>query len=772
MISKNKNKTQTLVLLDVHAILHRAYHALPDFTTKSGIPTGGLYGLAATIIKLVDDLKPDYLAACYDLPEPTFRKVAYEQYKAGRKPTETSLVNQIERSRELFSALNIPVYGKAGFEADDIIGTIAERAKKQKDLKVVIASGDLDTLQLVDGKQVQVYTFKKGLNETMLYDEAAVNTRFNFGPELLPDWKGLRGDPSDNIIGIVGIGEKTATTLITNFGALEKMYRKFKKEPATFRTLGLTERIVRLLLEGEEEAIFSKTLATIRRDVPIDFSLPHESWRVGVKREAVEMLFLQWEFRTLKDRFNSLFNSEIKGEPLPMARVPLDIDRKSQIAAWLLNSERSSSDSTAIENPDILLGNLKREGLERVYNEIELPLTLILEAAQTRGFQLDLPYLKTLARNVRQELEVFEKKIYVAAGREFNLNSPKQLGQILFDELHLPIKGLKKTAGGGRSTRESELAKLKEANPIIADILAYRERQKLLSTYLDALPQLVDAASAIHATFDQTGTATGRFSSRDPNLQNIPGFAGLGELVRRAFVARVGHQLVALDYSQIEMRVLAVLSGDASLLELFKNNVDIHTGVAARVFGVKPEAVTKEMRQQAKVINFGIVYGMGINALRASLETTREAAVEFYRRYFETFPQIRSYFDEVKNQARKVGYTTTQFGRRRYLPLLKSPLPFIRAEAERMAMNAPIQGTAADIIKLAMIRVEKDLTANNLRASAHLLLTVHDELIYEVATDKVAAVIPILKQAMEGVTDWPIPLTVKISTGPNWGELA
>ena len=782
-------KTKTLVLLDVHAILHRAYHALPDFTTKVGAPTGGLYGLTATLIKLIGDLKPDYFAACYDLPTPTFRKVAYEQYKAGRKPTETNLITQIDRSRELFSALNIPVYEKVGFEADDIIGTIAERAKKQNGLKIIIASGDLDTLQLVDDDRVLVYTFKKGLTDTILYDEIAVKKRFGFRPERLPDWKGLRGDPSDNIIGIAGIGEKTATTLIVNFGALEKMYARLKKSPADFQAVGIKDRMIKLLLAGEEEALFSKTLATIRRDAPLDFSLPRASWRTGIKREIVENLFDQWEFKTLKSRFNDLFHSQTQsqaqGESLPLARTHLNIDksapREVQIAVWLLNSERASPDWPEIrrltgqtDEPAArawLTTALQRENLMPVYENIELPLIPILAAVNARGILLDLTYLQSLAVTIRQELQTLEKKIYAGAGREFNLNSPKQLGQVLFDELHLPLKGLRKTAGGERSTRESELLKLKDTQPIITDILAYRERQKLLSTYLDALPKLADANQVIHTTFDQTGTATGRFSSRDPNLQNIPGFAGWGEMVRRAFVARPGHRLVAVDYSQIEMRVLAALSGDDSLLNLFKNNLDIHTGVAARVFGVAAAAVTKEMRRQAKVINFGIIYGMGLNALRASLNTTRAEAAEFHRRYFETFPKIRSYFDALKTAAKKTGYTMTWFGRRRYLPNLNSPLPFIRAEAERMALNAPLQGTAADIIKLAMIKAERELEKNNWRASAHLLLTVHDELIYEVEEFKAAAVIPILTQAMESVVNWPIPLTVKISTGPNCGEL-
>ncbi|MBI4135933.1 MAG: hypothetical protein HY481_00045 [Candidatus Vogelbacteria bacterium] len=777
-----KDQTKTLVLLDVHAILHRAYHALPDFTTKSGEPTGGLYGLTAMLIKLIGELKPDYLAACYDRPEPTFRKVAYKEYKAGRKPVDSQLVSQIERSRELFAALNIPVYEQAGFEADDIIGTIVEQVKPRKNLKIIIASGDLDTLQLVAGDRVLVYTFKKGVKDTVLYDETAVRARFGFGPERLPDWKGLRGDPSDNIIGIAGIGEKTATALVSKFGVLETIYVKLKKNQTVFRQAGIRERIIKLLLDGEEEALFSKTLATIRRDAPITFFIPGEAWRARVKLVAVEQLFDQLEFRTLKERFKNLVELQ-QGLTLPKVKEsPLEpVPRELQIAAWLLNPERShpnweeivrqtgQSDPPAVRS--FLLEQLKHEELERVYREIELPLGPILETARQRGIRLNADYLKSLSADVHKELKAIEKRIYRAAGRKFNLNSPKQLGQVLFGELGLPLKGLRKTDGGLRSTRESELIKLRGDYPIIAHILAYRERQKLFSTYLDVLPALADSDGAIHTIFDQTGTATGRLSSRDPNLQNIPAGRGWGELVRRAFVARDGYCFVALDYSQIEMRVLAVLSGDEILLDLFRNDLDIHTGVASRVFGVAEGEVTAEMRRQAKVINFGIIYGMGLNALKINLNTTREAAAEFYHRYFATFPKIHSYFEQIKSEARKNGYTVTEFGRRRYLPSLRSPLPYVRAEAERQASNAPLQGTAADIIKLAMIQAETELARRGLRSFAHLLLTVHDELLYEVLSHQTAAVIPVLKKAMEGVVDWPIPLSVKISTGLNLAEL-
>ncbi|MEK7584901.1 MAG: DNA polymerase [Patescibacteria group bacterium] len=788
-MSKTEIKSKTLVLLDVHAILHRAYHALPDFTTKSGEPTGGLYGLVSMLIKLATDLKPDYFIACYDLPEPTFRKAVYKEYKAGRKPTDSALVSQIERSREVFEGLNIPCYELAGFEADDLVGTLAEQAKQDKSLKIIIASGDLDTLQLVDGTHVQVYTFKKGLNDTMLYDEAAVKTRFGFAPELLPDWKGFRGDPSDNIIGITGIGEKTATTLITNFGPVEKIYKVLKKDVSTFKKLKFTDRVINLLTAGEEEALFSKTLATIRRDAPVELRLPSATWREGVTMTAVDSLFDRLEFRSLKERWHKLFQIEkTEGSKLDLpSSKQTDPEpeagalRELQILAWLLNSERDHLDWAALKEltgaTDLtharawLETEIKKANLTRVWAEIESPLISILDAARGRGILLDRVLLKNLSVSMHQELTILEQKIYALAGHEFNLNSPKQLGQILFDELKLPIKGLKKTAGGARSTRESELLKLAPEFPIVSEILAYRERQKLLSTYIDALPELVAPDGALHATFDQMGAATGRLSSRDPNLQNIPTPGSLGGVIRQAFQARAGHRFIALDYSQIEMRVLAVLSGDAALIEMFRAGGDIHTAVASRVFGVEPSGVTPEMRRQAKVINFGIIYGMGVNALRANLGTTREAATEFYTRYFATFPTIRNYFDQVKATARTRGYTETEFGRRRYLPTLRSPLPFLRAEGERMAMNAPIQGTAADIIKLAMIKTDAALRQAGLINDAHLLLTVHDELLYEVKEELIPKIKPILVKTMETVVDWPIPLSVKVASGSNWGEL-
>lgn len=782
-----KNKTKTLVLLDVHAILHRAYHALPDFTSSKGEPTGGLYGLASMLMKIIKDLKPDYLVACYDLPETTFRKAAYDGYKAGRKPIDSALVSQIERSRDMFTAFNIPIYEAAGFEADDVIGTIAAKAKEDKEIRVVVASGDLDTLQLVDGQRVLVYTLKKGIQDTILYDEEAVMARFEFLPQYIPDWKGLRGDPSDNIIGITGIGEKTATVIVKAFGSLEEFYQALVADSKKIKELGLSDRIIGLLREGEEEARFSKTLATIRFDAPVDFKLPAKSWLEGLDKKRVETLFIELGFRSLVSRLTDLSQGEEKKEEKQKRENKTEVAdeallTEAGIMLWLLNSDltaptledilqQTGASNLALAKEKLEI-DLEKVGLKEVYEKLERPLIPILELARQRGMMLNTTYLALLATKYHVELTALEKKIFALVGQTFNLNSPKQLGGILFDTLQLTTKGLKKTAGGARSTRESELEKLRDAHPIIPDILVYRELQKLLSTYVDALPKLVGEAGALHTRLEQAGTTTGRMSSRDPNLQNIPADDGRGLAIRQAFVARPNHLFVAFDYSQIEMRVLAILSQDEALLEMFKRGGDIHTAVASRVFGVTSGEVTKEMRRQAKVINFGIIYGMGVNALKDNLGTDRKTAQTFYQKYFAAFPTIHDYFEKVKQEAKKIGYTETMFGRRRYLPALRSPIPFVRAAAERMALNAPLQGSAADIVKLAIIRVDEKLKEQKLSDRAHLLLQVHDELLYEVAESEIKTIIPIIKQAMESVVTKPIAFTTKIETGPTWGDLA
>lgn len=797
MVSKEHKKR--LVLFDAHAIIHRAYHALPDFATKQGEPTGGLYGLSTMLIRTIAEFTPDYMAACYDLPGPTFRHKEYKEYKAGRVKAEDDLRSQLERSRDIFTALHIPIYDAPGFEADDMLGTIVEQTKNNKDLEILIVSGDMDTLQLVIGKKVRVYTLKRGINDTIIYDEEKVRERFGFGPEALPDYKGLRGDPSDNIIGIAGIGEKTGSELIQKFNSIEGIYKAIHKDKEAVVAAGIKPRIVELLVHGEEEALFSKMLATIRRDAPISFTLPKQEWKQSFIPDDVAKLFGELEFRSLAVKIKQLYGKEAKSDDKdnpeekktslfsPKISVDPQILRETALGLWLLDSDKTTpgvediieytGETDIVKAKEKILAELEKANLNKLYEEIELPLISIINRAQTKGILVDVAYLAKLGKEYHAKLTRAESVIYEYAEEVFNINSPKQLSVILFDKLGLKVKGLKKTEGGARSTRESELVKLKDLHPIIAVLLEYREIQKLLSTYIDNIPQMVDEHGRLHTTLHQDGTTTGRFSSSNPNLQNIPVRDGLGEVIRDAFIAPKGYVLISFDYSQIEMRVLAMLSGDPGLREIFQHGEDIHTSVAARVFRVKPEDVTKEMRRRAKVINFGIVYGMGVNALKDNLGSTREEAQEFYDQYFITFPKIAEYFESVKRVATTKGYTETLFGRRRQFSNLRSRIPYVRAMAERMAMNAPLQGTAADFVKVAMRRANDTLIQHKLTEDCELLLQVHDELIFEVKNeqkiiDKVKVVVAsAMEDVAKGTSGEDIPLVVDIAVGERWGSM-
>ncbi len=793
---KSKVKKETpkrLVLLDSHAIIHRAYHAMPEFSSSNGEPTGALYGICAMLMKIVTDLKPDYIVAAYDLPQKTFRHEAYDAYKGTRGKADDNLISQIKRSRNIFEAFSIPMYEVPGFEADDILGTIVNQTSSDKNLNVVIASGDMDTLQLVDDKKVQVFTLKKGLNDTIMYDEDAVRARFGFGPKLLPDYKGLRGDPSDNIIGISGIGEKTATDLIVQFGSVEDIYKKIKKDESAVAAV-VKPRIVELLKNGEEEALFSKTLATIRRDAPIKFVLPEKEFMDAVDVSKIQELFRELEFRGLTPRVNAIFG---KGENVmdhsEEANELIDPEeiKKIGLGLWLLNSELTNigygdissykGSKNFAEGKEKILADIKEKNLTYVYEDIELSIMPIVDSMEKYGITLDVKKMEALAAEGHKNLSAIEKKIYGYAGREFNINSPKQLGEILFDELKVGegsgVK-MKKTEGGARSTRESELMKLQGIHPIIDEILQYRELSKLLSTYIDTLPALAGEDKRIHATFNQAGTTTGRFNSANPNMQNIPAGDGFAKEIRFAFTAPKGKKFVAFDYSQIELRVAALMSGDDYLIDTFEAGKDIHSAVASRVFGVAENEVTGDMRRKAKVINFGILYGMGVTALQQNLGTSRKEAQEFHDGYFVSFPKIAGYMDSTTEFAKKNGYTETLFGRRRYFPLLKSPLPFLRAGAERQAGNAPLQGTAADLIKIAIRDADQALRNEKLIDQAHLILQVHDELVYEVDEDAVEKVSVLVENAMKNVLPREflkgkraVPLEVHVSVGNNWGEL-
>jgi len=792
MLKENKK----LVLLDAHAIIHRAYHALPEFLSGKGEPTGALYGLSSMLLKIIADLKPDYLIACYDLPQKTFRHEAYEGYKAGRAKADEALITQLKESRKIFEAFNIPIYDAPGFEADDVLGTIVEIEKKEKKLDIIIASGDMDTMQLVNNKKVQVYTLKKGLNDTILYDEDEVIKRFGFKPVLLPDYKGLRGDPSDNIIGVKGIGEKTAQNLIVNFGTIENLYQKIKKDEEVFKKAGLSPRIIQILKDNEEEAVFSKTLATIRKDAPINFSLPEKTFWENADFGKIEQIFMNFEFRSLLARLKSFFGksgSENKTATLNFSsgetRSEEKIDpirlKEASIALWLINSDMAdpklkdilefSGKKSFNEAHDFIFQKLGADGLEKIFIEIEKPIMPAVQEMENYGILIDKNYFKKLSGEYHKELDARTKKIWQMAGAEFNINSPKQLGEILFKKLGL--KSGKKSAGGAPSTRVAVLEELAGENLIIDEILVYRELQKLLSTYVDVIPKMAGEDRRLHARFLQNGTTTGRFSSQDPNLQNLPIKSELGRRIREGFVAPQGSVLAAFDYSQIELRVAAMLSGDSKMTALFRDHKDIHAGVASFVFGVPLEKVDAEMRRQAKVINFGIIYGMGVNALRRNLGGTRAEAQKFYDNYFNQFSGVRDYLEEVKVFAKQNKYTETLFGRRRYFPNINSRIPFLRNMAERTATNAAIQGTAADIIKLAIRFADEDLKQAGISDKAHLVLQVHDELVYEIEASAFPAAEKIIKDAMASAlpksylhykTD--IPLLVHSGAGRNLGE--
>ena len=754
------------------------------------------------LLKIITDLKPDYIAACYDLPKPTIRHEAYEGYKGTRAKTDDALALQLNESRKVFEAFSIPMYEREGFEADDLLGTIAHELKAEKNVDVIIASGDMDTLQLVDNERVRVYTLKKGINDTILYDEKAVVARFGFLPALIPDWKGLRGDPSDNIKGVKGIGEKTATELITGFGSVEKIYTALKKKGGeeVFIKKGIKARMIGLLKEHEEDARFSKSLATIRLDAPIAFTLPERVWRENVEMQKMLAMCGEFGFRTLKERIKTLF----RGEPAPTSEVGAPTEsvgeevvdperlREGQAMLWLISSEftnpslddilaftKERTFEPALSLLEKQLASLGR--VEDVYEKIEKPLIHVVEKMQERGILVDQKVLGGLAKNYRTELEEIEKRIYKSAGREFNVSSPKQLGEVLFDEIKIIPERMKKTAGGRRSTRESELEKMLGAHPIISDILEYRELKKLLSTYIDNLPLMLGEDGRLHAEFIQTGTTTGRMASQNPNLQNIPMRSERGRAIRHAFIASNGFKLVALDYSQIELRIAAILSGDEKLCEIFKSGRDVHQEVAVQIFRVAPDKVDSEMRRRAKIINFGILYGMGVNALRAQLGSTTAEAHKYLDDYFSTFKTLSEYMESTKGFARKNGYTETLFGRRRQFPEMKSSLPYVRAQAERMAINAPIQGTQADVIKLAMVRVDEMLEKERARDDAYLLLQVHDELVYEIRADRVNELSRKIKEIMESIlttneTRLPaqageVPIIATMKSGSDWGSM-
>lgn len=853
-----------VVLIDSHAIIHRAYHALPPLTSPKGEVVNAVYGFAAILLRMIRELKPDYIAAAFDTAAPTFRHAAYERYKAQRAGTPDDLASQFAKVRELLGAFGIPIFEKEGFEADDIIGTLVKKLEKEKGIEMIIVTGDLDMLQLVS-KKVKVSRMKTGISESVLYDEAMVKERYGIAPSQFVDFKGLRGDPSDNIAGVKGIGEKGALDLIKNFGSIEGVYAALKKKSAR-----ISPSIQAKLLAGEEDAKISKDLSTIQTNAPISFLLNDIQWRGREKKEAVRLLFQKFGFSSLVRRLDgeeipkktrkkpesaSLFDipaSHVMNESMLRDRLK-KLPEKIGIIATAKNPVLLFPDGAAAEIDentlrkkearvffqkkipkyvfdakslihffrkynisleeivcDVLLAacvtgmarDISYEAIAarelsgcggydrffdvvaalerrmdeiratRIVEEIELPLMPILADMEERGILINAAFLKKLGKIIDKKLEKLTKEIYTDAGEKFNINSARQLSSILFEKLGLKTDRLKKTAKGGVvSTRESELVKLKGAHPMIEKVLSFRELMKLKTTYIDSLPHLVARDGRLHTTFHQAGTATGRLSSSDPNLQNIPIMSEYGREIRKAFVADEGFLLASLDYSQIELRVAAHIANDEKMIAAFRAGRDIHSLTASEVYNVPLDKVTSDLRRAAKTLNFGVLYGMGPRAFAESTGMPYADAQKFIREYFRDFSGIKKYIEDTKTFAIENGYVETLYGRRRYIPEIVSSNWQSRREAERMAVNHPIQGTATgDIIKIAMIRVDEWIKKEKLEDDVRLLLQVHDELVFEIKESLVKKITPRLKEIMEHVAELKVPLVVDVKIGKNWGE--
>ena len=854
-----------IVLLDGYSLMYRAFHALQSpMSAPDGTPTNAVHGFVMMLLKTVEEEKPEKLAVAFDVHAPTLRAQRYADYKATRKPMPDELRAQDPIIRELIVRMGLPILEMAGYEADDILGTVSARCERE-DREAVIVTGDRDSFQLSGEKTTILYT-KKGISDTVRVTPEYIREVYGLEPKQMIDVKGLMGDASDNIPGVPGVGEKTALKLIAQYGSLEKVL-----DTADAEQKG---RLRERLLEHRALAELSKELATIDRGVPLAFdwsewtldglggalprlrelrmnaaarrlmevaghfapvSIPAAPRAAREKPPQIERMesleqtaarvaelagdakwaaaYLESELTVATDKARlslpaagDLLSPGVTAEEAARALAPLltadcpkflynvkalspDFDALRgeitdvMLAAYALNPQRESFAAGALcaeeeiesfgEHPARALyelgvrqrAQLKQNDLERVYAEIELPLARVLGDMEREGFLVDADALRALGEEFRAHIALLTDEIAALMGARINLNSPKQLGEMLFDKMGLPAP--KKTQRG-YSTSAEVLENLAAEHEVCAKILEYRKYQKLESTYIDSLLNLQDAAGRIHSRFDQVATATGRISSAEPNLQNIPVRTELGRQIRRAFIARPGCVLVDADYSQIELRVLAHMSGDETMIEAFREGQDIHARTASEVYGVPLEQVTHEMRSASKAVNFGIVYGISDFTLAKNISVSRKEAREFIERYFERYPGVKRYMDAAVAEGREKGYVTTLMGRRRYLPELASANFNLRSFGERCAMNSPIQGTAADIIKLAMIRVADALRKGGYKA--RLILQVHDELIVEAPEDEQERVRALLKDCMEGVAALAVPLKTDISVGRDWRE--
>ena len=868
-------KRDKLVILDGNSLMNRAFYALPPLTNHEGIHTNAVYGFINMLLKIKDDIKPDYIVCTFDKSAPTFRHQAYKDYKAGRKKMPEELREQFPIVKDLLSKLAIEIFEIEGFEADDLIGTLSKFAE-EKDIEVYIVTGDKDALQLASDTTKVLFT-KRGITEREIYDKQKVIDEIGVTPTEFIDVKGLMGDSSDNIPGVPGIGQKTAVKLIKEYGSIENVLSNIENLKG--------KKLKENLIGNSEQAIFSKKLATIIRNVPIDMDLEKIKSKEEYDINAVREMFINLQFKTLINRIPKGENYEEVEEELvyeeihnidDLVRLCDEIESKKdniyvnfkitdtnvyskisleklyilfenkcyvaniqekiqenkdktikilktifekeaprvvsydvkvpvmalkklgvefnkalfdlKIAAYLIDSSKSEYNLSILaqeylnkmvkdnEEKEIretsllekLYINLKEQiinlDMEKLYYEVELPLAFVLANMEWEGFKVDGEMLEEIGNKLQGEIDKVQKEIYELSDEEFNINSPKQLGKILFEKLDLPV--IKKTKTG-YSTNAQVLEALEDKHPIINKIGYYRQLTKLYSTYVEGLKNVIDEDGRIHSSFNQTVTTTGRLSSTEPNLQNIPIKYEMGREIRKVFVPNEENSIIlSADYSQIELRVLAHIADDENLINAFKHHSDIHTKTASEVFKVSIDEVTGTMRGNAKAVNFGIVYGIGDFSLAKDLKISRKEAKGYIDTYFERYPNVKKYMDETIEKAKKDMCVTTILNRRRFIPEIGNRNKIVKALGERLAMNTPIQGSAADIIKMAMVKVFNVLKERNLKSK--IILQVHDELILNVYKDELKEIETIVKDSMENVLPLSVPLEVDINEGENW----
>ena len=865
---------ERLLILDSNSLLNRAFYAIPPLTNSEGIHTNAVYGFTNMLFKMKEEIKPDYIVAAFDRKAPTFRHKEYEDYKAGRKKMPPELGEQFPLVKEVLNLLAVNIYEIDGFEADDIIGTLAQFAEKNG-IEVFIVTGDRDALQLASDN-IKVVITKKGVTETAVYNKEAFIEEFGVTPTQYIDVKGLMGDKSDNIPGVPGVGEKTAFKLISTYGSMEGVLSHIDEISG--------KKLKENLETYSEQAIFSKKLATIMTEVPIEFDLEDIKSQENYNKEELKKLFfklgmksllaklpgddLEGEEEVAKIEINEvttiegfkevlsvkegiafisystcnanlyskieldklyinygdkvslidfkLINMENSNEAINLLKAFMEDEKIEKViqdgknlitiltkhnievkkfifdtvvAAYLIDSAKSNYPLEVLINEylmkevkgegdelicnamasmkelyEYLKDRIDKEGMDELYYEVEHPLISILSSMEAIGFNVNREKLDELAVKFKEEISRTEKEIYELCEEEFNISSPKQLGKILFEKLDLPV--IKKTKTG-YSTNAEVLEKLMDKHPVVEKIIYYRQITKLNSTYVEGLKNVIDEDGAIHSSFNQTVTTTGRLSSTEPNLQNIPVKYEMGREIRKVFIPQESTDvLLSCDYSQIELRVLAHMSDDKNMIDAFNHHSDIHTKTASEVFKVPVEEVTPLMRSRAKAVNFGIVYGISDFSLSQDLKITRKEAAEYMEIYFDRYPKIKGYLESVKEEAKEKGYVLTVLNRRRFIPEIKSSNKIVKALGERLAMNAPIQGSAADIIKLAMVKVYNRIKKENLESQ--MILQVHDELILNVKHDELEIVKSLVKEEMENVLKMSVTLEVDTNIGNTW----